>query len=417
MPTSTTELQSIQAALAALLDGVAPLSSETLPLTQAGQRVVAKTIAARLDVPPFDNSAMDGYALRAADAGGWLPVSQRIAAGQAATPLAPGSCARIFTGGQIPPGADCVVMQERVQENAQTQASSKEDKGVQVWIPADVPPGNNIRRRGSDVARGDTLLAAGQRLGPAALGHLAGQGISDITVVRKPRVALLSTGDEVVEPGQPLLAGQIYNSNRPMLSRLLEQFGVEVVMTVSVADDFNTTCQRLQQAAEAADVVVSTGGVSVGEEDHVKAALLQLGELDLWRLAIRPGKPLALGRLPRNDGSMVRFVGLPGNPVSSYVGAWLFLRPLIGALLGCPALAQLPCLTARADFTTRTQARQHYMRVALTFSTDGINAQAFPDQSSAVLTSCVQADALAVIPPDSDIEVGDKIECLWVGGV
>lgn len=412
MPTSSAALQPVHSALTALLDGVRPLGSETLPLGQAGKRVLAETITARLDVPPFDNSAMDGYALRTADAGGWLPVSQRIAAGQAVVPLAPGSCARIFTGGQIPEGADCVIMQERVQEKTQST-----DTCQQVYIPSDIPIGDNIRRRGSDVAHASPLLTAGQYLGPAALGHLAGQGVSSVAVMRKPKVALLTTGDEVIEPGQPLRAGQIYNSNRPMLRQLIEQFGAEVIMAISVADDFITTCQHLQQAAEVADVVVSTGGVSVGEEDHVKAALQQLGELDLWRLALRPGKPLALGRLPRPDGSTARFVGLPGNPVSSFVGAWLFLRPLMGTLLNCPALAQPPTLTAHADFTTRTQARQHYMRVALTFNSEGISAQAFPDQSSAVLTSCVQADALAVIPANSEIQVGDKIECLWLGDV
>ena len=401
------DLQTVEAALAALLDGVAPLAAETVPLEVAGGRVLAESVAARLDVPPFDNSAMDGYALHHRDAGKWLAVSQRIAAGQPAAALAPGSCARIFTGGEIPPGADCVVMQERVQERVELD-------GQQALMPAEIPAGDNLRRRGRDVSAGDTLLDAGQPLNAAALGHLAGQGITEVSVTRRPRVALLSTGDEVIDPGQPLAAGQIYNSNRPMLRQLLEQFGAEVVLAERVADDFDATCRCLSDAAARADVVVTTGGVSVGEEDHVKAALTQLGELDLWRLAMRPGKPLALGRLPRTDGSSARFVGLPGNPVSGFVGAWLFLRPLAGALLGCPALAALPRLRARAEFATTTQARQHYMRVALDFTADGITARAFRDQNSGVLSSCIQADALAVIPAHSEVCQGDEIDCLWL---
>jgi len=266
------------------------------------------------------------------------------------------------------------------------------------------------------VRQGDVLLNAGERLEAAALGHLAGQGITHVSVRRRPRVALLSTGDEIVDPGTPLKPGQLYNSNRPMLKRLLETFGAEVVQLVSVPDDYAQTVALLNHAAAEADVVVSTGGVSVGEEDHVKAALESLGQLDMWKLAIRPGKPLALGRLPRDDGSQARFVGLPGNPVSGFVGAWLFLRPLMGALLGCPALAELPCLTATATFATETGPRQHYMRVALRFTPSGIEADAFDDQNSAVLSSCIAADALAVIDPHTRVEKGSPMRCLWLVG-
>ena len=397
------DLKSVEAALSALLDGVSPLDAEIVATSQAAGRVLAETVEARLDVPPADNSAMDGYALRAADAGQVLPVSQRIAAGSPPQPLEPGSCARIFTGGEIPRGADCVVMQENVEVR---------DEGI--VFAADVPLGDNIRRRARDVCAGSVLLGPGIRLEAAALGHLAGQGITEVAVRRRPRVALLSTGDEIIDPGQPLAPGQIYNSNRPMLKRLLERFGAEVFLVASVPDDFDITCQTLRQVAEQADVVVSTGGVSVGEEDHVKRALEQLGQLDLWRLAMRPGKPLALGRIARCDRSEARFVGLPGNPVSGFVGAWVYLRPLMGALLGCPALAKLPHLRARAGFATRTQARRHYMRVMLEFTVDGIVAQAFSDQNSAVLSSCVDAGALAVIPENSEIAEGDWLDCLWL---
>ncbi|GAA5178240.1 MULTISPECIES: gephyrin-like molybdotransferase Glp [Halomonadaceae] len=402
MADAQAELQDVEAALEALLAGVSPLAGEQLPAEHAAGRVLAESVTATRDVPPADNSAMDGYALRAADAGTLLPISQRVTAGSAAQPLAPRSCARIFTGGEIPLGADCVVMQEAVELR---------EHGA--LIPSDVSRGENLRRRGRDVAVGSALLPAGARLGGAALGHIAGQGIVSVSVRRRPRVALLTTGDELVEPGQPLAAGQIYNSNRPMLTRLLERFGAEVVYTATLPDDFATTCRLLGEAAQRADVVVSCGGVSVGEEDHVKAALERLGRLDLWRLAMRPGKPLALGRLPHADGE-ARFVGLPGNPVSSFVGAWLYLRPLIGALLGCGELAALPRLPARAGFTTRTQARRHFMRVTLEFGEADIVAHAFADQNSAVLSSCVAAEALADIPPHSDIHEGDRIGCLWL---
>ncbi|TFH86083.1 molybdopterin molybdenumtransferase MoeA [Billgrantia azerbaijanica] len=397
------ELMPVEAALAALLEGVLPLEAERIVCEAAAGRVLAEAVPATLDVPPFDNSAMDGYALHHADAGRVLPVAQRIAAGAPATPLPRGRCARIFTGGEIPPGADCVVMQEAVTVTPEGVA-----------VPADMPAGNNVRRRGRDVTAGTPLLGAGQWLEAAALGHLAGQGITAVTVRRRPRVALLSTGDEIVAPGQPLGPGQIYNSNRPMLERLLARFGAEVVMTAAVPDSAEATRRLLGEAAEAADVVVTTGGVSVGEEDHVRPAVEALGRLDLWRLAMRPGKPLALGRLRREAGGEARFVGLPGNPVSSFVGAWLFLRPLVGALLDCPRLARLPEISARATFAAETGPRRHFMRVRLAFDDDGIVAHAFRDQNSAVLASCIEADALAVIPEHGRVREGERVRCLWL---
>ena len=392
------ELQSVERALSALLDGVSPSGPEWIDCTQAAGRVLAETVTARLDVPPADNSAMDGYALRHADAGQALPVSQRVAAGHAPEPLASGTCARIFTGGEIPPGADTVVMQERVTMHEQLAI-----------IPDDIECGDNVRRRGRDVRAGTPFLEAGTRLEAAALGHLAGQGITQVAVHRRPRIALLSTGDEIVEPGQTLAPGQIHNSNRPMLSRLLERFGADLVMREHVADDFATTQRLLRDAAACADIIVTTGGVSVGEEDHVKHALESLGRLDLWQLAMRPGKPLALGRIGET-----RVVGLPGNPVSCFVGAWVYLRPLIGAFLACPRLATLPRLWVRADFETRTQARRHYMSVGLEFTPEGVIAQAFADQNTAVLSSCLEADALAVIPEHTTVRAGEQVECLWL---
>ncbi|WP_148253957.1 molybdopterin molybdotransferase MoeA [Aidingimonas lacisalsi] len=402
---STLSLTSVESALDALLRDVMALDGERIACDDAAGRVLAEDITARLDVPGFDNSAMDGYAFHHADVGRPLSISQRIVAGQPATALEPETCARIFTGSEIPPGADTVIMQEQVSFN--------DDGSLSIHDPRIVDIGDNIRRQGQDVRAGDRLLVRGTKLEAAALGQLAGQGITTVTVTRAPRVALLSTGDEIVPPGKPLAPGQIYNSNRPMLKRLLERFGAHITMTADVPDAFEATCRLLQQAAQDADVVVTTGGVSVGEEDHVKQALETLGQLDLWRLAMRPGKPLALGRLPAHTGAC-RFVGLPGNPVSGYVGAWIYLRPLMGALLGCPALSTLPSIPARAAFATQTQARRHYMRATLSFTEQGPIAHAAADQNSAVLSSCIQANALAVIPEHSHISEGDEVECLWL---
>lgn len=393
------ELQSVERALEALLEGVSRLEGERIACADADGRVLVDDVRAAIDVPPADNSAMDGFALASADSGRQLPISQRIPAGQPAQPLAPGTCARIFTGSEIPAGADCVAIQENVERVGDTAI-----------VPV-TQAGQNVRRRGLDVTMGQPLLGAGTRLGAAALGLLAGQGYTTVDVVRRPRVALLLTGDEIVEPGQPLSSGQIYNSNGPMLAALIRRFGGELVSQVRVADDFGTTLARLEEAAAVADVIVTTGGVSVGEEDHVKPALERLGTLSLWRLAMRPGKPLALGTI----GS-TRLVGLPGNPVSSYVGAWLYLRPLLGRLQGCSEQESLPVISAEAQFETRTQGRRHYMRANLEFHGERILATPYPEQSSAVLTSCAETNAFAVIPADSHIRPGDRVDCLWLQG-
>ncbi|OLO07883.1 molybdopterin molybdenumtransferase [Salinicola sp. MH3R3-1] len=393
----TDGLQSVEQALEALLHGVERLEGEIINCVDADDRVLAEDVLATIDVPPADNSAMDGYALASEDSGRRLPISQRIPAGHPAQPLAPGTCARIFTGSEIPPGADCVAIQENVELD-----------GDMAMIPA-TQPGQNVRLRGLDVSAGTPLLAAGTRLGAAALGLLAGQGLSTVNVVRRPKVALLLTGDEIIEPGQALARGQIYNSNGPMLATLIRHFGGDLVSQVKVADDFDTTLARLREASAQADVIVTTGGVSVGEEDHVKPALEQLGELSLWRLAMRPGKPLALGTIGN-----ARLVGLPGNPVSSYVGAWLYLRPLLGRLQGCRDRESLPVVSAEAQFEALTQGRRHYMRANLEFHGERIVASVYPEQSSAVLTSCAATNAFAVIPADSHIRPGDRVDCLWL---
>lgn len=389
-------MHSLKQALSALTAGVTPLEVERVALADTGGRVLADTLVAHHDIPPFDNSAMDGYALRAADAGRILSVSQSVRAGQAPVPLEAGTCARIFTGAPLPEGADSVVMQERVEPGAGG-----------VFVPTPLERGNNVRARGREIVTGATLIETGTRLDSAALGLLASQGYTHVPVYRRPRVALLSTGDELRMPGEPLAPGQIYNSNRFMLGDLLPRFGAELVLVEHVADTLKATLEALGRAAAGADVVVTSGGVSVGEADHVRHALERLGRLDLWRLAIRPGKPLALGRI-----GQARFVGLAGNPVSSFVGAWLFLRPLLGALQGAPHMQTLESLTARADFETATTGRTHYMRVTLSHGEGEYRAHAFPDQDSSILRSCVGADALAVVAPHTAVAPGDRITCL-----
>ncbi|GHC20036.1 molybdopterin molybdenumtransferase MoeA [Kushneria pakistanensis] len=389
-------LHTPQQALASLSNGLAPLSWEWVALETAGDRVLAQTLHARHDTPPFDNSAMDGYALRAEDSGRVLSVSQRIMAGQQAAPLERGTCARIFTGAPMPEGADSVIMQEEVEVR---------DEGV--FIPAGLKVGNSVRLQGREITTDEVLVNQGTRLNSAALGFLAGQGFDRVPVYRKPRVALLFTGDELRLPGEALAPGQIYNGNRFMLMDLLPRFGAELSLVEQVPDTLEDMTQALARASRQADVIVTTGGVSVGDADYVRRALESLGELDLWRLSIRPGKPLALGHI-----NQCRFVGLAGNPVSSFVGAWLFLRPLLGGLQGCDEMKALPAVTARAAFSTETAGRDHYMRVTLQWEGDSYRADAFEDQDSSVLRSCVAANALAVIKSHSRVAPGDSVSCL-----
>ncbi|KAA0875074.1 molybdopterin molybdotransferase MoeA [Nitrincola tapanii] len=366
---------------------------ETCVLSQALGRVLAVAVQAELDVPPCDNSAMDGYALRVSDAPGPLPVSQRVAAGQAPQPLLPGTCARIFTGAPIPAGADTVVMQEKI------SLTAFED----ILFPADLVPGNNIRRAGQDVVAGTTLLTPGVRLDARHLGLLASIGWAEVEVYRPVRVAILSTGDELVSPGQALAPGQIYNSNAPLLQGLLSEWGAEVVSVQPVEDSFAATCQALTAAAQQADLIISTGGVSVGEEDHIKPAVEALGGLEVWRLAMKPGKPLAIGYIGQTP-----FIGLPGNPVSTYVGAQVFVRPAVQQLSGAtPESPRL--LQGIAQFRTRTEIRQEYLRVQAVWRDQAWQLEAFANQNSGVLTSVVWANALAVIPPGQCVQPGDRV--------
>lgn len=367
------------------------------PLLEAHGCVLARDVVSAIAVPGVDNSAMDGYALRAAEAGAGLSVAQRIVAGGTASPLAPGTAARIFTGAPVPEGADTVVMQERCEE-----------RDGRLWIDGAVEQGDNIRPRGQDIAPGALVLGRGRRLRAQDLGLLASVGCAEAAVYRPLRVAVLATGDELREPGAgPLQAGQLYNSNRFTLTGLLRGLNMEVVAAPVVRDEPAATAAALRQAAAVADCVISSGGVSVGEEDHVRRQLEQLGQLSLWRLAIKPGKPFAFG----NIGD-VPFLGLPGNPVSVFVTFCILARPF---LLRCQGALEEPppSLSARADFAvTRPGPRRDYLRVTVLAEQGELVARPFPNQSSGVLTSVVCSNALAVVPEGTTVEPGDRVEVM-----
>lgn len=385
-------------ALARVLAAARPVTiADELPLLDALGRVLSADVVSAIDVPPNDNSAMDGYALRAGDAQLALPVSQRIPAGAVGTALQPLTAARIFTGAPIPPGADAVVMQENC-----TEADGK------VTVRGEISTGLNIRPRGQDIRAGATVLARGRVLRPQDLGLLASIGSATVNVLRPLRVAILSTGNELTEPGSgELPRGGIYNSNRYMLAGLLRAMHLECVDCGIVEDTPQATAAALQHAAEHADCVITTGGVSVGEEDHVKRQVEQLGRLELWKLAIKPGKPLAFGNIKDTP-----FIGLPGNPSSVFVTFCLIARPFLLKMQGATELAPL-CLQARAEFAvSRPGDRQEYLRVLLESTARGLRATRYPDQSSGVLSSVSHSHALAVIPIGAKVAPGDWVEVM-----
>ena len=376
--------------------------TETISTFDALGRVLAEDVRSALDVPPADNTSMDGYALRAADvgaAGTELPVVQRLPAGVVGEALVPGTAARIFTGAQVPPGADAVVMQEQCE--ALADAAGGLGRVRVNTVPA---PGQWIRRRGEDVRAGATVLARGARLTPQALGLAASVGAGQLRVLRRPRVAVFSTGDELMMPGEPLQPGAIYNSNRYTLRALLQAAGCEVADLGIVPDRLDATRDALRRAAAGADLILSTGGVSVGEEDHLRPAVQAEGRLELWQVAIKPGKPLAFGSV-----GAALFIGLPGNPVSSFITFLVAVRPVLAALLGADAALPAP-LPLRAAFDwPRPDRRREFLRVRL----DAAGAlELFPNQSSGVLTSTVWADGLVDNPPGQVIRRGDTVRFL-----
>ncbi len=391
-------------ALDFLLAAVRPIAQiESLPTLAANGRVLAAAQTSHLNVPPMDNTQMDGYAVRAADCAAGsakLKVSQRIPAGHVGQPLQPGTAARIFTGAMIPQGADAVVMQE------QCELEKAADGGL-VTIKHAPQAGEWIRRTGEDIQAGSTILTAGTRLRAQELGLAASVGLANVPVVRKPRVAVFFTGDELAMPGEPLKSGAIYNSNRFTLRGLLENLGCDIADYGIVPDSLEATRDTLRQAAAGNDLIITSGGVSVGEEDYIKPAVEAEGRLNMWQIAIKPGKPLAFGEVNRADGGPAAFfIGLPGNPVSSFVTFLLFVRPFILRLQGVADVAP-KAFNMRADFAVpKADRRNEFLRARINAS-GGLDL--FSNQSSAVLTSTVWGDGLVDNPPGKTIASGDTV--------
>ncbi|MBP7660127.1 MAG: molybdopterin molybdotransferase MoeA [Burkholderiaceae bacterium] len=423
-------LRPLDDALADLLARAHPVAQcDLVPTLDACARVLARDQYATLDVPSADNTQMDGYAMRAADVpavGTRLPVTQRIAAGHPGEPLAAGTAARIFTGAFIPPGADAVVMQE--------QCVAQGEFVVVNHMPQS---GEWVRERGEDIRCGSTILHAGQRLSPQALGLAASVGLAELPVHRHVRVGCFFTGDELVMPGEPLPPGAIYNSNRFVLVSLLRALGCDVTDLGIVPDSLEATRQALREAGAECDLVITSGGMSVGEEDHVRPAVQAEGELHQWQIAMKPGKPLAYGLLRRAlpadldpparpatgstaqaasvhgalaDGAgFAHFIGLPGNPVSSFVTFLLLVRPFVQRLQGLTQVTPL-ARTLRADFDwPKPDRRREFLRVRLN-PNGGLDL--FPNQSSAVLTSTVWGDGLVDTPAGTPIRRGDLVRFL-----
>ncbi|RYF76170.1 MAG: molybdopterin molybdenumtransferase MoeA [Comamonadaceae bacterium] len=418
-PGQRAALRSLDDALAELLAHVdAVLPPETVSTFDAHGRVLAADLRSSLQVPPHDNSAMDGYALRSADApvpDCVLPVSQRIAAGSVGAALAPGSAARIFTGAPLPAGADAVVMQEE---------TTALDDGARVRFGQVPAAGQNVRRAGEDVTLGAVVLARGTRLAPAACGLAASIGEATLAVTRRPRVALCSTGDELVMPGevlpQDLPPGAIYNSNRFFLRALLMRAGCEVTDIGIVPDRLEATVAVLDGAARTHDLVLTSGGVSVGEEDHVRHAVEALGRLELWQLAIKPGKPFAYGRIGGGGGPRAgdaaatastgcHFIGLPGNPVSSFVTFLILVRPFLLKLQGAAASLPSPVMLPAYFDVPRADRRREFLRVRRN-GAGGLDL--FPNQSSGVLTSVAWGDGLVDNAAGRIVARGDLVPFL-----
>lgn len=475
---SARALTSLDDALAQILAHISPLPEQSCDLYEADGFVLARDYVSAINVPPLDNSAMDGYAVRRADltgAGPWtLPVSQRIAAGQMGAPLAAGTAARIFTGAPIPAGADAVIMQEQCtivaqdtpkSPNSSNSAQNPEQtnppfeprleprleskfEAVHDAAPASPPlvrieasaptAGQWIRRAGQDIAAGSVALSRGTRLNPASLGLAASLGLRTLQVHRRVRVALFSTGDELVEPGSiapaSLPAGHIFNSNRAMLSAILRRWGCAVSDGGILPDDLAATKTALAQAAQAHDLIITSAGASVGEADHITTAIAALGTLQLHQIAMKPGKPLAWGNVPAtatpdhsptqaqtpsnqnpvlgrgcHPQQTAHFLGLPGNPAASLVGCLLVVRAVVLALQGA-AQTQPRAVAVAADFDwPRADARREFLRARINAAG---RLELFANQNSGVLSSAVWADGLVDCPPNTPIRAGDVVRFL-----
>ena len=389
-------LLSVDEALAQLLSGATPVSGiEDVPSLEASGRILARAQRSTMDVPPMDNSSMDGYAVRTSDLGGKakLRLGQKIMAGSVGKPLEPGTAARIFTGAPIPAGADAVVMQEDTQVDGEFVSLKKLPK-----------PGDWVRYVGADIRKGAEILPAGKRLLPQDTGLAASVGIKTLPVHRKVRLGLFFTGDELVMPGEPLAPGRIYNSNRFTLRGLALAYGCEVRDYGIVPDSLDATREMLRRAAQECDLIVTSGGVSVGEADYVKPAVEAEGRLLMWRIAMKPGRPLAFGRI-----GAAAFIGLPGNPVSSFVTFLIFVRPFLLRTQGMSSV-EPKAISARADFDwPEPDARREFLRVK--WNANG-GLDLYPTQDSAVLTSTTWAHGLVDNPAGHAIRKGDQVSFL-----
>jgi molybdopterin molybdotransferase len=401
----------VREALDFLLAAARPVQeTEIVPTLEANGRVLAADQASTINVPSADNTQMDGYAVRAGDCASGsatLRVSQRIPAGTVGQPLEPGTAARIFTGALVPEGADAVVMQEQC-----------EAAGDSVTIRHAPTEGDWIRRTGEDIVSGSVILSAGTRLRSQELGLAASVGLASLPVRRRVRVAVFFTGDELTMPGEApggqLAPGAIYNSNRFTLRGLLENFGCQITDFGIVPDSFEATRDTLRNAARGHDLIITSGGVSVGEEDHIKPAVEAEGKLNMWQIAVKPGKPLAFGEVRREEGTAF-FLGLPGNPVSSFITFLLFVRPFLLRLQGASGNVEPRAFPMRADFDwPKADRRNEFLRARIN-EAGGLDL--FPNQGSGVLTSTVWGDGLVDNPPGNPISAGDTVRFIPFAGL
>ena len=394
---------SVEQARAFLLDRARLIAdSERVAVETALGRIAARDVVSPIDVPGHANSAMDGYAVRAADVPergeATLAVTQRIVAGEVGTALAQGEAARIFTGAPVPEGADAIAIQEDCRLH-----------GESVVVPGPLEPGTFVRPRGNDIRSGETVLAAGTRIRPQEMGAVASVGVAALDVRRRPRVAIVSSGDELRRPGEPLGPGQIYNSNRFTLLGLLQRVGCDVVDLGLVADTFDATRAALLRGAKRADVLITTGGVSVGEEDHVRRALEAVGELEMWKVRVKPGKPIVYGRIGSCD-----LLGLPGNPVSALVTFCLFVRPFVLRRLGVTDVFPAPVIVPARFEWPRPGGRREFARARLVADGDGdgdggAGAEVHARQGSDVLSAATWATGLVEIAEGATIARGDSV--------
>lgn len=397
------EMTQLDEAIALILSQVEPLKqTELVSLKQANGRVLAQEVRSRIDVPAFDNSAMDGYGLRHADLSEsdvqihkGFAVSQRIPAGHKGGPLQPGTVVRIFTGAPVPPGVDVVIQQEHaiVKEDG-TVAFTKRHK-----------LGANIRKAGEDIEAGSVVIPAGRCLRCAEIGVAASVGLAELEVFRKPKVALFVTGDELAEPGEVLKPGGIYNSNAYVMYDLLQQSRCDVSDGGIIRDSLTSVQAHLKAAAQTHDLILTSGGVSVGEEDHVKHAVMNLGSLKLWKLAFKPGKPLAFGQINRDDGSHAWFLGLPGNPVATFVTFLMVVRPFLQKLAG-QTLAPVQSMQLKANFESRSKDRREFWRARIN---DEGSVDLYPNQGSGVLTSMAWAHGFVDVAAQTHVKPGDVV--------